>query len=527
MTTEPLGRSEVLSGDATMAALLAEYAEVLAREAALRREVEALRDELTRAHAAADDARQVKAAFMAHMNHKVRTPLNAIVGLAEQMLAGTLADEQRTLAENVRASGDHMAQMLGGILDFVELESNALALVHRPFALVEEVERALDAVAPFAAARHVELCVSLADATYVTVVGDAVRLRQLVFNIVSNAVRFGGAGDVEVRVGVDADADGARVTCEVRDHGPGFDAEALPRLLAGGEARALGLGLGLRICDRVCGLMGGGLAIENMADGGATVRFNVRLGLAGPVARERVDLAGRRVRVATASAGLRATVVEWLVGWNAVVVEEGGELVIADAERAEGLAADTAMVVLGAVGSRAVSGSPNVANVARPIARERLGVAIRGVIAAKVAATPAAAAAVVTGPTVDAGKLRILIAEDNPFNQRVILGALRRLGYAADVVMDGCAAVDAVAGKVYDLVLMDLMMPELDGVSATREICGRWPVGERPRIVAITAQATTEDHETCLAAGMTDFLTKPLDTQRLAAALQECPRRGA
>lgn len=537
MTTE-LHRSTTFPGDPGVAGLLAEYAEVLEREAALRREVEELREELGRARAVADDARQVKAAFVAHMSHEVRTPINAIVGLLEQMLAGPLTDEQRELAGHVRASGEHLAHTIGGILEMAQLEQNAVALVHRRFALVEEVELALAAVAPFAAARGVELCLTASDAAYMTAVGDAGRLRQVLVNVVGNAARFGGAGDVEVSVEVERVEGEVVVAVEVRDHGPGVEPEVLPRLFSGTGARGVGLGFGLPICARVCALMGGDIAVENHPEGGAVVRLRVRLGFAGSTAREAVQLAGRRVQVETASAGLRALVGRWLGRWGAQVVDDGGELVIADEGRSVRATGGAPVIALVAVGSQTRAGSTVAASVGRPVAYERMAAAVRAACAtrpSRSAGAPESAAqgssrgGVVpesTAPTQGSSRLRILVAEDNPFNQRVILGALRRLGYTADVVTDGRAAIEAVASKPYDLVLMDLMMPELDGVAATREICARWPGEQRPRIVAITAQATADDHTACLAAGMADFLTKPLETSRLAAVLQACPRRG-
>ncbi len=538
MTTESMHRSATFPGDPGVAGLLAEYGEVLEREAALRREVEALREELGRARAVADDARQVKAAFVAHMSHEVRTPINAIVGLLEQMLAGPLTDEQRELAGHVRASGEHLAHTIGGILEMAQLEQNAVALVHRRFALVEEVELALAAVAPFAAARGVELCLTASEAAHVTAVGDAGRLRQVLVNVVGNAVRFGGAGDVEVGVEVERAEGEVVVAVEVRDHGPGVEPEVLPRLFSGTGAGSVGLGFGLPICARVCALMGGDIAVENHPEGGAVVRLRVRLGFAGPATREAAQLAGRRVRVETASAGLRAVLGRWLTGWGAQVVDDGGDLVIADEGRPVCASGGVPVVVLVAVGSQVRVSSPVAAYVARPVAYDRLAAAVRTACATRPSrggAAPEARGGVASGstaPTPDSSpgaagssRLRILVAEDNPFNQRVILGALRRLGYTADVVTDGRAAVEAVASKPYDLVLMDVMMPELDGVAATREICARWPSEQRPRIVAITAQATADDHAACLAAGMADFLTKPLETPRLAAVLQVCPRR--
>lgn len=516
VTADPRSSSASLPGDSTLAQLLGEYTDALEREAALRREVEALRGELERAHAAADEARRVNGQFVAHMSHEVRTPLNAIVGLTQQVLAGPLTDEQRELMGHVQASGELMAQMLGGILELAQLESGAGGLLRRPFALVEEVELAVAAVASFAAAQRVELCLAASEAAFVTVLGDAVRLREVVFNVVSNAVRHGG-GDVEVRVEVARAGDEVGVAIEVRDHGPGIDPGVLPRLFSGTGVHGAGLGLGLPICARVCALMGGEIAAENHPEGGAVVRLRVRLGLVGPVPREVVDLRGRRIQVDTASPGLRRVLTDWLARWGAQVVEADGELVIADAGRpASGPAPVVALVPVGAA---AQPSGAAVACVARPVVQGRLGAAIRAAWAAK----PGRSAAAVEEPS--PSRLRVLVAEDNPFNQRVIVGALRRLGYATDVVMDGRAAVEAVASKPYDLVLMDLMMPELDGVAATREICERWAVGERPRIVAITAQASAEDQAACLDAGMADFLTKPLVMERLAAVLEACPRR--
>lgn len=504
------GTSQSLQLREHVAALLAEFDDLLAREAELRGEVDALRAELERAQAAVSDASRARAAFVSHMSHEILTPLNAVVGLAEQLYDGATSGEQRELARGVRAGGEHLTRMLGGILELSRIESDAHALARRPFDLVAEVERAVDGAAPFAASRRVELCMTASERARVQVVGDAGRLRLVIGNAVDDAAKSGEAGDVEVAVDVVGRTDEAvEVIVDVRDHGPG----------SASRKDASGLGIGMTICARMCELMGGSMTLADHPEGGAVVRMRVRLALAtGQTEPKTVDLRGRRIRVVTASAGLRATIGGWLARWQAQAVEDGYDLVIADAAAA-GAVRGVPVVVLDPVGPRATPGPSAVARVSRPVHEDGLAAAIVAAYASTARASEPTAQAEVRG-------LRLLIAEDNPFNQRVLVGALRKLGYAADVVMDGRAAVEAVAAKPYDLVLMDLMMPELDGLAATREICGRWSVEERPRIVAVTAQVSEEERAACMAAGMVDFLTKPLDTQRLAALLQGCPRRG-
>jgi signal transduction histidine kinase len=280
-----------------VAALLAEFDELSAREAALRGEVEALRQELER-------ARGARGAFVGHLSHEILTPLNAVVGLAEQLYDGATSGEQRELARGVRAGGEHLTRMLGGILELSRIESDALTLAWRPFDLVAEVERAVEGAAPFAASRRVELCVTASERARVQVIGDAGRLRLVIGNAVDDAAKFSEAGDVEVAVDVVGRTDEAvEVEVEVRDHGVEFAR----------RTEGSGLGIGMTVCARMCELMGGSVALTDHPEGGAVVRVRVRLTLAAAqTIRGPVELAGRRIRVDTASRGLRSrTVTTW------------------------------------------------------------------------------------------------------------------------------------------------------------------------------------------------------------------------
>ncbi len=388
-------------------------------------ELESERNKVLEEKRRADEASEAKGRFLATMSHEIRTPLNGVIGLSKLLEEMPVPAEALEMIQMIRSSGDTLLRVINDVLDFSKVEAGKLELEVAPFHLHQSLEESLLLFRAAAAEKGLHLACMLAPELPRWVAGDDTRLRQVVLNLVSNAVKFTGSGEVALSAGVERqDQTTYSIAIEVRDTGIGVASEQLPRLFesftqvdASINRRYGGTGLGLAICQRLVGLMGGKIAVESTPGEGARFRFTVPLGRAQE------------------PAGLHAP-----------------------------------------------------------------------------ALTPATA--------LD-NRLRVLVAEDNVVNQRVVLMLLKRLGVSADLANDGSQAIAAVVQNRYDLVLMDVQMPEVDGLAATREIRNRFPRGHQPVIVGLTAHATTEYHDICLAAGMDGYLTKPLDPQKLRDLVAE------
>jgi signal transduction histidine kinase/DNA-binding response OmpR family regulator len=539
--------------DATSRGVLALYAELSDQQ-----------EQLEVARAAAEAAAEAKAAFLANMSHEIRSPLNAVIGFTSLLLDTELTAEQADYAEMVRAAGGHVRGVIDDVLDLAKIESGHLVLEEIPFDLVSCVEEAMAIVAPAAGDKGLPLAVLFAPETPVAVAGDPVRLRQILVNLLSNAVKFTGTGHVTVLVSAAAaGADHSRVTVAVRDTGVGIDAAAAERLFApftqadSSITRQFGgTGLGLSICRQLAELMGGDVSVRSAPGEGSTFTCAVVLRRTGPT---RLDteagpvLAGARVLVAHEQPTVAEGIAGHLRSWGAEVVLardvgsavaraadwRGAELALigssghpadlnaAAARLATALGASRlpAIAVTGLRGRRLAGDDAGMITVATPVRRAQLAEAVRRALGQ----TPGPRQRPVPERVAGAGALRVLVAEDNAANQRVATLMLDRLGHQVDVVSDGEQAVSAIMDKEYDLVLMDLHMPLLDGLTATRRAAALRPDG-LPRIVAMTASATEDTRRASIEAGMSGFLTKPVELGDLAAILAETearPRAGA
>jgi len=517
----------------------------------LSEEMEKIREEL-------ENAKRAKSDFLSVISHEIRTPMNAIIGMSGLLNDTTLTNDQKEYVETIRSSGDRLLGLINDILDFTEIDSGKIALENQPFELRNCIADAFNLISNTAYSKNLELIYYVDPQVPENIFGDITRLRQILVNLIGNAIKFTNSGDVFLSVvQLSKNTDEIELEFSIRDSGIGIkDSEAEKifkefSLVDSSLSRKYGgTGLGLAICKKLIDLMGGKIWFESKENNGTTFFFTLKVKISDSTAAKEylsIDVENlkdkhiliidenRKLRQIlslqtqmwgmipkTTSSGYEA--IEWLKKYkfDVVVLDAGfnekyNDEVLKEIRKVKG----QNFPVIALSGNEAETRLGNIlftVYLQKPVHQEKLFDKLNTIFTkdkTNIKITEASTKLSDTFP------LKILVAEDNIINQKIACRILAQMGYIADVVGNGIEVLETLNRQHYDIVFMDVQMPELDGIQTTARILERWIPQERPKVIAMTANATQGDMERCMHAGMDDFISKPILIDELKNILEK------
>jgi len=524
----------------------------ITRDITIRKEAE---ETLRSARDAAESANRAKSEFLANVTHEFRTPMNGIIGMTSLLLDQQLSGQQREFAETIRTSADGLLEIIGDVLDISKIEAGKLELRSQAVDINQTMEQLVDLFATRAAKKRIELGLMIAPDVPAMIVADDSRFRQTLSSLIDNAIKFTNEGSVIVSVENARNEGANHLRFVVEDTGIGIAPEAQPRLFQpfsqadGSLARSFGgAGLGLAITKRLIGLMGGKISVESTPGHGSKFSFTVQAPPAvegstigtnfPPFEHRNLLIVGPQgiARLLERQAGWWGTQTQVTSGpdalairntlFDAILIDEksvsagGGAFMTSLLQNCA--TPETHVIVIGSsLESPELANTDRTIAIGKPFKPAELHRALSRCLTPRMKKEDSAPSSVPPNREMAAKfPLRILVVEDNPVNTKVAQHLLKKLGYKADTATNGIEALNQLSKETYDLVFMDLQMPEMDGLTATRKLRESVPASRPPYIVAFTANASKEDREACFAAGMHDFISKPAYLTKIATAAE-------